>query len=99
MSLNETLTDDQIRVAVDWWAKAIQAPTYDNGDDSSTGALTQALAQMVSGGLLPVPVEDCHVAGGGRGQRQCRLLRPHRNAVARRRVHISRRGYGVKPCC
>lgn len=44
----EKLTDDQIRVAVDWWAKSIRDPEYNNGDDSFTGAMTKSLAQMIS---------------------------------------------------
>ena len=42
------LTDEQIRVAVDWWADAIQDPDFDNGDTSSMGGTTALLANLLS---------------------------------------------------
>jgi hypothetical protein len=47
------LTDQQIQVACDWWAQAISAPRFDNGDRSFAGAMGQMLAQRLTTSVTP----------------------------------------------
>ena len=44
----ETLTDDQVEKAVNWWADAISHPRFDNGDPSEVGGITMTLAIMAT---------------------------------------------------
>ena len=39
-------TDEQIKVAVDWWADKLYHCKFDNGDPSETGAMTMMMAVM-----------------------------------------------------
>lgn len=43
------LTKEQIGVAVEWWAKALRNPKFDNGDDSNAGGMAMVLALMARG--------------------------------------------------
>ena len=40
------LTEKQIELAVEWWAKAIDNPKFDHGDGSAGGSFVQALAMQ-----------------------------------------------------
>lgn len=48
MKTNFKLSDKQIELAVDWWAKQIKNPIFDNGDKSSTGAMSMLLATLLA---------------------------------------------------
>ena len=40
------LTEEQIEVAVNWWANVMKNPKFDNGDDSQQGGMAGMLATM-----------------------------------------------------
>jgi hypothetical protein len=46
------LSKTQVELAVNWWADAIRNPKHDNGDSSSTGGVTMALATMLSNNVI-----------------------------------------------
>ena len=41
------LTEKQIQVAVNWWAKIIQKPKFDNGDKSEAGIIGMGMASLL----------------------------------------------------
>lgn len=51
------LTSEQTAIAINWWAKVICNPKYDNGCGSASGGLATIMAHLAKQEVLPEQVE------------------------------------------